>query len=57
MIKIYLRYNNIIDFSLFDFESIDEKYTGKANYVIGNIKISNLNKIQNLLPKLNVKIS
>jgi homoserine dehydrogenase len=53
-VKLYLRYQNVVDFSLFDFESIDEKYSGASNYVIGNISIENLLKLQKVLPKLDV---
>ncbi len=55
-VKIYLRYNDLVDFSHFDFEKIYEKYAGKQNYVIGDITIENLIKLQSILPKLNVFI-
>ncbi len=54
-IKIYLRYKDIIDFGHFDFESIDEKYSGRDfNYVTGTINLKNLHKIQKLIGKLDV---
>lgn len=54
-IEIYLRYNNIVDLSYFDFENISEKYSGQNNnYVVGKIKISNLLKLKSILPKLDV---
>jgi homoserine dehydrogenase len=57
IIKIYLRYQNVVDFSLFEFENIEDKYFGQSNYVIGNIKIENLIRIQKILPKLDVFIA
>ena len=58
ILEIYLRYDDVVDLSHFDFESISEKYTGpKANYVIGKIKLDNLYRLKNLLPKLNVFIA
>lgn len=57
-LRIYLRYSNSLDFSHFDFEEIQERYTSKQNsYVIGNIKLDNLIKIKKLLPKLDVFIA
>ena len=54
-LEIYLRYNNIVDFSYFDFENISEKYSSQnSNYVVGKIKLSNLLKIKSILPKLDV---
>ncbi|MCG8410674.1 MAG: homoserine dehydrogenase [Bacteroidales bacterium] len=54
-IEIYLRYNSIVDFSLFEFSCISEKYSGKDySYVIGKIKLSNLLKLKVVLPKLNI---
>lgn len=55
VLEIYLRYKDLIDFSLFEFENISEKYSGRdTNYVIGNIRLSNLIKIRTVLPKLDV---
>ncbi|MDY0202246.1 MAG: homoserine dehydrogenase [Tenuifilaceae bacterium] len=55
LIKIYLRYKNVIDFEHFDFETIDEKYTSCGyNYVTGTISLKNLKKIQKLIGKLDV---
>ncbi|MFA6401083.1 MAG: homoserine dehydrogenase [Salinivirgaceae bacterium] len=57
-LKIYLRYSNSLDFSHFDFDEIQERYTSKQNnYVIGTIKLGNLIKIKKLLPKLDVFIA
>ena len=57
-VKIYLRYNNIIDLSYFDFENISEKYSGEDyNYVIGTIKVSELVKIKKVLSKLDLFIA
>jgi homoserine dehydrogenase len=54
-LEIYLRYNNLVDFSLFEFDEISEKYSGKDfSYVIGEIQLSNLKKIQKVLDKLDV---
>lgn len=54
-LKIYLRYSNPHEFSHFDFEEIQERFTSKQNsYVIGTIKLENLLKIKKLLPKFNV---
>jgi homoserine dehydrogenase len=57
-LRVYLRYVNSLDFSHFDFEEIQERYTSKQNnYVIGTIKLENLIKIKKLLPKLDVFIA
>jgi len=57
-IEIYLRYQNLVDFALFEFENISEKYSGtETNYVIGTIRLSHLKKIRNILGKLNVFIA
>jgi homoserine dehydrogenase len=54
-LKIYLRYSNPHEFSHFDFEDIQERFTSKQNsYVIGTIKLGNLLKIKKLLPKFDV---
>ena len=55
-VKVYLRYTNLVDFSLFEFEKINEKYAGEVNYVVGDITIKNLLKLQKNLPKLDVFI-
>lgn len=58
IVKIYLRYKNVIDFEHFDFESIDEKYTSKEyNYVTGTINLKHLFKVQRLLGKLDVFVA
>jgi homoserine dehydrogenase len=55
VVEIYLRYKNTSDFSLFQFEQIHEKYTGRLNnYVVGKIKLSNLFKLKSVLTKLDV---
>lgn len=57
-IEIYLRYKELIDFSHFEFDTISEKYSSKeAHYVVGYIRLSELLKIQNILPKLDVFIA
>ncbi len=54
-IRIYLRYDSLQDFSHFDFDSLEEKYTGTdCNYVIGWINLGKLYQIKMLLPQLNV---
>jgi homoserine dehydrogenase len=54
-LKIYLRYQEVADLEHFEFVSISEKYSGpEANYVIGTIKLDNLFKIRELLPKMDV---
>ena len=54
-IEIYLRYNKLVDFSHFNFESISEKYSSnKTNFVVGTIKLSSLLDLKNILPKLDV---
>lgn len=54
-IEIYLRFNNMVDISYFDFESISEKYSGQEySYVIGKIKLSGLLKIKSILTKLDI---
>lgn len=57
-VKIYLRYRESLSFSHFDFENITEKYSSKDySYVIGTIKLSTLQKVKNILPKLDVFIA
>jgi homoserine dehydrogenase len=57
-IEIYLRYNNNVDFSCFEFENISEEYSGPSyNYVVGKIKLSKLLKLKSVLPKLDVFLS
>lgn len=57
-LKIYLRYRNLVDFSYFDFLSISEKYSSSEfNYVVGTIKLSDLLKIKNIIPKLDIFIA
>lgn len=54
-IKVYLRFKELIDFSHFQFENIEERLTTRHyNYVIGTIKVANLLKIQKLIGKLDV---
>lgn len=54
-VDIYLRYNNMVDYSYFEFEKVLEKYSGQDyNYVVGKIKLSNLLKLKSILPKLDV---
>jgi len=54
-IEIYLRYNSMVDFSYFEFETILEKYSGIGNsYIIGKIKLANLLKLKAVLTKLDV---
>jgi homoserine dehydrogenase len=54
-LEIYLRYNNALDISLFDFEEISEKYSAtNTNYIKGYIKLANLINIKHILPKLNI---
>jgi len=55
VVEVYLRYNDVVDLSHFEFESISEKYTGPDfNYVVGRIRIEYLHRIKNLLPRLDV---
>lgn len=57
-LKIYLRYKDLIDFGHFDFESIDEKYSGRDyNYVTGSINLLNLHRIQKMIGKLDVFVA
>lgn len=57
-VEIYLRYNNLVDFSLFEFECINERYSDRNYcYVVGFIKLSNLFKIRTLLPNIDVFIA
>ncbi len=54
-LSVYLRYTNPVDLNLFDFEQIQERYTSEQNnYVIGTIKLDQLIKLKNTLPKLDV---
>lgn len=55
VVKVYLRFRNLLDFSHFEFESIEEKLSSKNyNYVIGNIRLSNLLSIKKLIHTLDV---
>jgi len=52
LLEIYLRYENLVDLSFFEFERISEKYSGpEYNYVIGTISLENLLKINKLILK------
>lgn len=54
-VKVYLRFKNLLDFSHFEFENIEEKLSSKDyNYVIGNIRLSNLLSIKKLIQTLDV---
>lgn len=55
MVRVYLRFNNLLDFSHFEFENIEEKYSSRSgNYVIGQIKMSNLMHVRKLIQSLDV---
>ncbi|MEI7981190.1 MAG: hypothetical protein WCI71_06025 [Bacteroidota bacterium] len=55
MLEVYLMDQNLVNFSLLEFESISKKYSGSdTNYIIGNISSSNPLKVYTLLPKLDV---
>jgi len=55
IVEVYLRYHDLADLSHFEFESVSEKYTGPdVNYIVGKIKIDNIHRIKNLLPRINV---
>lgn len=57
-LKIYLRYENLIDLSHFSFETISEKYTSQHyNFVIGEIRLSELVRLKNIILKLNVFVA
>ena len=57
-VKIYLRYKNVIDFELFNFDNIEEKYTSRGyNYVTGSINLKQLHKVQKLISKLDVFVA
>ncbi|TVQ07743.1 MAG: homoserine dehydrogenase [Bacteroidetes bacterium] len=54
-VKVYLRFKNLLDFSHFEFEEIEEKLSGREySYVIGSIKLSNLIHIRKLIQTLDV---
>jgi len=54
-IKIYLRFNNLVDFSFFKFTDVVERYSSENyNYVIGTINLSELLKIKDAIPSINV---
>jgi len=43
VLKVYLRYNNVLDLDQFDFITINEKYTGDDyHYVVGEINLASL---------------
>lgn len=55
ILKVYLRFRNLLDFSHFEFEHIDEKLSSNHyNYVIGDIKLSNLMLVRKLIQSLDV---
>ena len=55
IVRVYLRFKNLLDFSHFEFETIEEKLSSKNfNYVIGTIKLSNLIHIKKLIQTLDV---
>lgn len=57
-LRIYLRFRDMIDFSHFEFDRIDEKYTARDyGYVTGNIRLSNLLKVRKLLHNMHVFIA
>lgn len=54
-VKVYLRFKNLLDFSHFEFENIEEKLSSNNyNYVIGTIKLSNLIHIRKLIQTLDI---
>jgi homoserine dehydrogenase len=54
-LEVYLRYHDEEDLTIFQFESISEKYAGRDfRYVIGVVKLDRLVEIKGLLPQLNV---
>lgn len=54
-VKVYLRFKNLLDFSHFEFDEIEEKLSSKNfNYVIGTIKLSNLIHVRKLIQTLDV---
>ena len=58
VVKIYLRYKNVIDFEHFDFETIDERYmSNHYNYVVGTISLENLKRNQKLIGGLDVFVA
>ena len=58
IVKIYLRYKNVIDFEHFDFETIDERYmSSHYNYVVGTISLENLKRNQKLIGGLDVFVA
>jgi len=57
-VGIYLRYQNLLDLSHFEFEKISEKYTGPdSSYVVGTFLLEKLYRIRNLVPHLDVFIA
>ncbi|MBN2616592.1 MAG: homoserine dehydrogenase [Bacteroidales bacterium] len=55
VLKIYLRYQREEDLELFHFEEILEQYSGTENrFVVGNMKLSNLLAIKEVLDELPV---
>ncbi len=58
MVKVYLRFKNLLDFSHFEFDEIEEKLSSRDfNYVIGNIKLSNLIHVRKLIQTMDVFIA
>ena len=55
IVEVYFRYTSPADLSHFEFEQISEKFSGnESSWLIGTIKLSALQKNQDLLPKLNI---
>ncbi len=54
-VKVYLRFKNLLDFSHFEFENIEERFSSNSyNYVTGTIKLTNLLHIRKLIQTLDV---
>jgi homoserine dehydrogenase len=57
-VKIYLRFENLIDLSRFNFETVSERFSSSTyQYVVGTIKLSALIELQPMLPKMDVFIA
>jgi len=55
ILEVYVRYHNDKDLEIFDFKSIDVKYSGRNfNYVIGTVSLNHLFKISEKLKQSDI---
>jgi hypothetical protein len=58
VLEVFIRYQDIVDLTVFGIEEIIEKYNGRDHrWVIAKVKLSSLLKVKELIPKLNLFIA